>query len=187
MVKKSEITNLSEDALCEEFAEALWADKAFQNWVLGFTKFAGQECKLLRLEQEPGRMKWWHHWWTSMPGMKHSETDVFATFAHPDGSRFALHIENKLVHSKWTIDQAQNYRIRASFMAEKAKFMNYRDYAVLLIAPGSFISRHSGMKGYFDAIITHEAIAEYVPAYRHSHWPQAPSSLSNSALNSAAA
>src|SRR5690349_20418482 len=110
-----------EDLLNLAFANKLTESHEFACWLLGRTKFADQagQSRLLHGEQAAARQArfWWRHWWCTVPGLGDSETDIFLVFEAPKKEeRFCLHIENKLINSTFTPNQAENYAARAQYM-----------------------------------------------------------------------
>jgi len=53
-------------------------------------------------------------------------------------------------------------------MANKQKYMNYSDFATILLAPQGFINEHTDQVEYFDCLITYESIAETIPEFDQS-------------------
>ena len=161
---------LTEDQLCEEFADKLVSSPTFNQWLLCRTKFKADllDVRLMHEVQSACRnaKRWWRHWWCAVPGLGESETDIMAVYERSDKTRFALHIENKLAISRWSSkNQARAYRDRAEFMLRKPRFMNCTDFATLIIAPTFFLTKWRAEVRKFDAAVSHESIAEFVPAF----------------------
>lgn len=159
----------SELTLDRELALALQISPALSEWLIGRTKFKAwaNTAKLLHNEQAEARTApfWWKHWWCRIPGYGDSETDVFLVFEHLTVERFALHIENKLASGSFTKNQADLYAIRAEFMKGKPRWLNYTDFATVLLAPQSFRMKFITESQKFDHFIAHEELASLVPAY----------------------
>jgi hypothetical protein len=92
---------LTEDQLCETFAEGVKEIPEFTRWLLEKTKFApyATRCHLLHHGQMAirPRKRWWRHWWCHVPELRMDrETDIFMVLeTRPDAKRLALHVENK--------------------------------------------------------------------------------------------
>jgi hypothetical protein len=144
---------LSEDDLCQAFADQIKESPAFVTWLLGRTKkFSGlraDDVRVLWEEQQEQRTSlaapWWRHWWmgkckcTGCIGGR--ETDIFVVFELIESNdRFALHIENKPPKKRFTKGQAAAYPIRAKCWAHQKRFLNYTDYEAILVAPLVFLS-----------------------------------------------
>jgi hypothetical protein len=160
---------ISEVQLDHALAEAIEAQPEFRAFLLSSGRFSryATDASLKVDEQGLARRSakhWWKHWWCRLPDGTESETDVFLVF-EADGSRFALHIENKPPHGKLGIKQAADYRRRAAFMANDARFLSYSDFETVLVAPAEFIARHSDCVKQFDRSITYEQVAEFAPLF----------------------
>ena len=53
-------------------------------------------------------------------------------------------------------------------MANNQKYMNYSDFATILLAPQGFINEHTDQVKYFDCLITYESVAETIPEFDQS-------------------
>ena len=153
------------------FAEAVRTSETFAHWLLRQTKFAAlvPETFLLHEEQRVRHpANWWRHWWCRVPELgRDSETDVFLVFENGvGGERFALHVENKPTTGRFTKVQPESYGPRARYMAGEPKYLNYRQWETVLIAPKAFMDRYADEAAPFDRRIAYEAIAEHVPAFR---------------------
>lgn len=163
---------IREVELDHAFAEHLECAPEFQHWLLSktrFRRFAG-DAELLASEQAAARSAkhWWKHWWTRLTDGTESETDIFAVFETSAGGRFALHIENKPPHGKLLIKQAADYRRRAIQMAGQARFLQYDDFATILLAPLTFIQRNAEATAQFDTLLSYEELADFIPLYAAS-------------------
>lgn len=167
---------MSEDELCHAFADKLASDESFQNWLLnqcGFSSDIGY-CRLMHQEQLDLRSSdtapWWRHWFTEKcrcDGCSGKETDIFAVFERSEWrDRFALHIECKLAGATFTSPmQAPGYRLRAECWAGKARFLYYKHYATVLLAPKEFLERESEAAKFFDYHLSFTAVAEHLPVF----------------------
>ncbi|RVU16216.1 hypothetical protein [Methylobacterium oryzihabitans] len=164
--------NLSEDALCEIFADAVKDRDDFRLWLLSKTKFFGEAsgCRLLHEEQMSirPRRRWWRHWWCHVPELnKDRETDIFMVFeAAPSQRRFALHIENKRDNYKFSDGQASAYAPRARHMLNDPRFLSHSDFQTILLAPTSFQARYEADAALFDIFISYEETARFLPAFQ---------------------
>jgi hypothetical protein len=133
------------------------ADPAFQSWLISLTKFASRDLELV-IE------KIWHQrWWRDPVTKKDSETDIFLVFQDRSNlERVALHIENKNLKGIWTLSQAENYEKRAR--ARMATY-NYSDFQTVLIAPQAFLDAWPHQVAQFNIVISHEALAKFVPEF----------------------
>jgi hypothetical protein len=142
--------------LDEAFAAHVRQSPEFAIWLLGRTKFAAAEAALDLAEP------WQFRWYRSPETGLESETDIFLRFEPPEGSAFALHIENKVANGSFRKGQAATYRTRA---ADQRQRWRYDDFCVVLIAPLSFRDRFPSECAKFDAFISHEEIAEHIPIF----------------------
>lgn len=161
----------SEDALCRIFANRVRDSLEFSNWILGYTKFRGRSVTLLHQEQASIRPKvkpenWWRHWWRKIPELSQErETDIFLVFEDgSDKSRFALHIENKQDAAFWP-GQAEDYEPRARWMMGVPRYLNYRDFQTMLIAPKSIQERNPQKVALFHCFISYEDISCFIPEF----------------------
>jgi hypothetical protein len=165
------IVKLKEDELCSAFAETAKTSEIFTRWMPSRTKFAGyaSAARLLHEEQLSIRPRkfWWRHWWCHIPELaKDRETDIFMVFEIAGGEqRFALHIENKMDNGRFAPGQAEAYRPRAVHMANKPEYLGYQDYQTILLAPVSFMRKYPDSCTYFDACISYEDVASFVPQF----------------------
>jgi hypothetical protein len=166
---------VSEDQLCMTFANELSSNEVFRNWVLDRCGFSADidDCRLLLQEQLDQRTSpnapWWRHWFTEAcrcDGCSGKETDIFAVFERSKWQdRFALHIECKLTNGSFTPNQAPGYRLRAQCWAGKARFLYYKDYATILLAPSEFVAKEPSGSQCFDYHLTHIEVAEKLPEF----------------------
>ena len=167
---------MTEFELDQAFSNKLSSSKNFCVWVLQQTKFKELSGKAILLDKEQAYAKpkkkpenWWRHWWCKLEDGSESETDIFAVFGFPGTElRFAVHIEDKPPHGKFTPNQHLNYNKRASFMANKPQYMNYSDFTTVLLAPQSFFNNNADQVKYFDCLISYESVAETVPEFAQS-------------------
>jgi|SRR6185437_9512361 hypothetical protein len=162
---------LTEDQLCEVFAEGVKEKPDFAHWVLAKTKFApfATSCRLLHDEQMAirPRMRWWRHWWCRVPKLqKARETDIFMVFENTmDGARLALHVESKRDNYRFNDGQAAAYASRAKHMLGKPEFLSHTDFATVLLAPEPFRDRFGPDCSLFDVFIAYEEVAMHLPAF----------------------
>jgi hypothetical protein len=164
---------LTEDDLCELFAERVKDSPEFAAWLLRRTKFFpyARHARLLHEEQMSirPRKRWWRHWWCEAPGLAKSgrETDIFMVFEveRPSPFRFALHIENKLDNGRFTDGQAQDYAVRANAMTNEADYLDHADFATILLAPEKFVERFPKECGLFDAFVSYDDVAQMIPEF----------------------
>lgn len=162
---------LTEDHLCELFADKVTASPDFAAWILNQTKFSpfARNARLLHEQQMSirPRKRWWRHWWCNAPGLRKSgrETDIFMVF-EADAIRFALHFENKRDDYKFSEGQAEDYEVRAAHMLQKAEYLNHSDFATVLLATSSFRARFPADCELFDVFISYEDIGTFVPEFR---------------------
>jgi hypothetical protein len=167
---------ISELQLDRAFSDHLASSQEFREWVLNKTKFSpyAKLATLLDREQVAAKPRkkpenWWRHWWCELEDGKGSETDIFATFQlQGTDLRFALHIEDKPPHGQFTLNQYLNYKRRAACMARRAEYMDYSDFATVLLAPSGFIDAHISEVDYFDGTITYESVAAFIPLFGES-------------------
>ena len=79
--------------------------------------------------------------------------------------RFALHIENKKDKGSFAEGQAEAYRIRAQYMMNKEEYLSYEDFATILVCPESFRERYRIKCDLFDAFISYEEVANFIPNF----------------------
>jgi hypothetical protein len=162
---------ISELDLDRAIAEKIASSQDFRTWLLKQTKFASDASDALLLidEQIAAKPKkkpenWWRHWWCELGPGDGSETDIFVVFGFPNSNRrIALHIEDKPPHGKFEPNQHVNYGRRAKHMANNPNYMDYGDYATILIAPESFLAKNAAEVGHFDTRISYESIASEIP------------------------
>lgn len=161
---------IKEVELDHAFAETLAENLEFQRWLLSNGRFSrhADKATLLVEEQTHARKSakhWWKHWWCELPDGSENETDIFLVF-EVEGSRFALHVEDKPAHGKLELRQAVDYRRRAAFKSNAVDWLDYSDFEVLLLAPAEFVERHSKCAAQFDRVITYEQVACFVPLFQ---------------------
>ena len=134
-------------ALNEALAEALVEQCLFRSWFLSKTCFTGTECECVLTRSD-------NPWTTATVEItnaetgvveriaRQGETDVLAVFKPGDGRDcFALHVENKLAHSRFTKYQPEGYAARAAKWVGDPRYGNYQAWQTVLIAPVAFRSR----------------------------------------------
>ena len=95
-----------------------------------------------------------------------SETDILVVLEDvATGERFAIHIENKLANGKFGTKQPELYHERGKDWRHMAKFSNYDDYEVILIAPHFFFDRYPGQSKLFHRYVPHEDIAKFIAEF----------------------
>ena len=162
---------LSEDQLCEIFADAVRDDPAIRFWLLSKTKISQSEldCRLLHEEQMSirPRRRWWRHWWCTVPELSEQrETDIFMVFEVTlSRARFALHFENKRDNYKFNPGQAAAYAPRSRHMLNRPEYLSHSDFQTVLLAPMSFHKRHTAEATLFDVFISYEEVARFLPAF----------------------
>lgn len=164
------LTNLSEDKLCELFADKLVSSSTFAFWILNQTKFSAHAANSRILHEEQAairpRKHWWRHWWCALPNSAiQSETDIFVVFERADRSRFALHMENKKLGRKFEPRQEELYLLRAQHMMNKPECLGYSDFQTVLIAPEIYRQREPTRCAGFGCFISYEAIAAFISEF----------------------
>lgn len=161
---------LKEKALDHKLALALRDNTEFRMWFLSKTKFAGRtaQCVLARSDypwttvtlesrnEETGELEYIR---------RQGETDVLVVFQDETGRRFALHIENKIHGGTFTQYQPEGYPERAKKWIGHEKYGNYTEWEAVLVAPLEFRNRVQDKLSFFGALISHEEIAEHIPAF----------------------
>jgi hypothetical protein len=139
------------------FWSAFSTDEQFRTWVLNQTAFSPSDHALV-LEE-----KWHQRWFRDPDTGRESETDILAILvAMSDGSRHALHIENKPPHRTWEPQQAENYKKRA---LDRRQAWQYDPFQTVLLAPRTFISRWRAEAAQFDVLLTYEDVGLYIPEF----------------------
>ena len=168
--------SLTEYELDVAFAREVSSSTEFYIWLLKQTKFASVADSAILLDQEQALAKpkkkpenWWRHWWCRLDDDSESETDIFLVFGLPGSDkRIALHIEDKPPHGKFTPNQYINYNRRAEFMMNKLQYMNYQEFATILLAPACFINENQDQVSHFDCLILYESVAHRIPEFAQS-------------------
>lgn len=83
------------------------------------------------------------------------EIDIFVDLRHPDGTRSALLIENKLDATEQP-DQAESYREELDRIAG-----DYASAAMAIVCPADYDRQCRTFTSKFDAVITYESLARY--------------------------
>jgi hypothetical protein len=160
-----------EDDLCSVFANKITSSPEFTAWVLSHTKFRefGSRARVLREEQASIRPRkfWWRHWWCTIPELaEQRETDIFIVFEVIDTKqRFALHIENKKGNGAFAKGQAEAYSFRAKHMMNRTEYLNYSDFATVLLAPLAFTHNNRAKCDLFDCSLSYEDVAKFIPEF----------------------
>lgn len=165
--------HLTEDALCEIFADAVRDNRDFMTWLLEQTKFAphAQSARLLHEEQMSirPRKRWWRHWWCHVKELeKDRETDIFMVFeanADQQPFRFSVHVENKRGIGKFENGQAFAYAVRANQMLNLAAYLSHHEYTTILVAPKQFADKYPADRDLFDVFISYQNLALHLPSY----------------------
>lgn len=160
----------TEAELDEAIARALLSEPRIAAWFLARTLFASEvaSCVFCRCDNPWGSVQLEVQ--NASTGevetlVRQCETDVLAVFATQDSRRLALHIENKLAGGSFTPHQPELYRARKNQWRNRDNVGAYTDAATALIAPIEFYERLRERAIVFDSYISHEDIAEYVPAF----------------------
>lgn len=90
------------------------------------------------------------------------EIDIFVDLRHPDGTRSALLIENKLDASEQP-DQAESYREEMDRIAD-----DYAAARMAIVCPSDYDRQCRIFTGKFDAVITYESLAGYFAQVSHT-------------------
>lgn len=163
----------SEKELDHALDEALARSTEFADWFLARTSFVGTRG-----------MRVWsrsNHPWGSLPMqvldpktqtietvVTESETDIIVVYLLDSGKRVGLHIENKVGLGRFRPNQADFYAQRAGAWVNVEKYGDYADWGTVLIAPERFRARYPEESSKFDAFISHEDIAQFVPVFNPS-------------------
>ena len=161
-------------------AAGLQNNPSFRLWFIEQTSFA-QYALIARLNDEeqkalrtPGTLTWWRSYWTMKASChcgncRERETDLMAVFSNPDGYRFALHVEVKGPHDRFSLDQARDYRSRADCWKgrERApkRILPHDKASTVLICDDKFKQDNRVHLDFFDTIITFGQIASQISPY----------------------
>lgn len=142
----------------------------FCEWFLSRTKFAKARAKYhwSRSDNPWGRIPWKivnEETGTEESQVRESETDVLVVFEKESGSRFALHIENK-IDSCFTNLQPEMYPVRAAHWLNDPKYHNYSDFQTVLIAPQEYYDRYKRDCSKFDVYVSYENISDMLEVFR---------------------
>ncbi len=167
------MNKITEKTLDKAIDEAFKISPDFASWFLSKTKFSGENASYLWSRS--------NYPYGSVPSIiqnsatgveeeiiKESETDILVVFEAEESKRFALHIENKLAHGKFTPLQPEHYAERAKLWLGDPKYYNYADYETVLIAPRVFYERWTEDAKKFDRYISHEEISAHLSIFRTS-------------------
>jgi len=152
-------------------AEGLRGDSSFAAWFFRQTRFHAEdaECIFVREDNPWGKVKLQRQ--NPYSGVletlsRECETDILAVYESKGGHRLALHIENKLATGSFTPLQPELYRERLTQWCMKAKLGMYIDATSVLVAPRAFYLRNQTAAQVFEAYVSHEDIAAFLPAFR---------------------
>ena len=150
--------------------ELLREDQRFARWLLAQTRFAGEDalCVQTRADNPWSRVKLqvWSEQDGSMTEIRRdAETDVLAIYRTSGNCRIALHIENKLASSVFTLHQAKSYQARLTQWRNRPKLGMYIDATSILSAPQRFFDRNQTESQLFELFVSHEAVAQYLPSF----------------------
>jgi len=152
----------SEKTLDRLFEIAFRDSREFRQWLLKQTKFADRPLRLVLLRAD-------HPWYQSKATKRQSETDILAVLEDErDGTRVALHFENKTWTGKFEVDQPALYHERARDWIGVSKWGNYCDYETVLVAPRVFVDRNEAAAALFDRHIAYEELADFIPEFAGS-------------------
>jgi hypothetical protein len=160
----------SEAELDDALASALLNNREFALWFLSQTRFAAEEAECVQVRADNPYSSVRQRVPSGLDGaleelVQDRETDVLAVFVAGDGRRLALHIENKLASGSFTAYQAASYRERLLQWRQDPRLGMYVDATSVLVAPQVFYERNIGDAQAFEAFVSHEAIAEHLPAF----------------------
>ena len=160
----------SEKELDRALDDALARSPEFADWFLSRTSFAGTRATRVWSRSD--------HPWGRLPMdvidpetqatetlVKESETDIIVVYELDDGARVGLHIENKVGLGTFRPNQADFYAQRARAWVGVEKYGNYSQWGTVLVAPEAFRARFPEDSAKFDAFISYEDIAQFVPLF----------------------
>ena len=159
-----------EKELDKALVEALENQPAFLSWVVDQTKFAGRN---LVFHSCRSNNPWGPHPF-SYPNSetgeieltrRESETDVLLLVKDEQDRIFGVHFENKRGSGAFTKLQPEMYAQRAAHWVGNSKYGSYADFDTVLVAPLEFEVRNREQASAFGCFISHQAIAEFVPAF----------------------
>ncbi|MFK4706006.1 hypothetical protein ABIC83_002845 [Roseateles asaccharophilus] len=160
---------LSEARLCDALADTLPTDPAFATWFWKRTRFADIDATCVDVRSNS---PWSNVTFNVTAGdgqstqlVRGAETDVLAIYVDAHGRRLALHIENKLANGSFTLYQPETYRARIDQWRGRPNFGMYSEGTSILVAPQAFLQRHSSGAALFDAVVTHEDLAPFIPGF----------------------
>lgn len=163
----------SEKELDRALAAELESNPAFLDWLVSQTKFSGCGAVLHSCRSD-------HPWGThpfpttdpttgeSITTKRQSETDVLLVVSDWDGQLLGLHIENKMGAGKFTDLQSEMYAHRAAHWIGNPHYGGYADFDTVLLAPEAFRQRNTAQAAHFGCFISHEAVGQYIPLFRHA-------------------
>lgn len=161
-------------------ASALEFDAGFRAWFVGKTKFAPHAtiAHLNYKEQLARRTRntknWWRSYWTTKSSChcgncRERETDLMAVFSLPNGYRFALHVEVKGPHDRFSVDQARDYGSRANCWAGRdrapKRILPHDAASTVLVCDSVFRLANKEHVDLFDSVITFDEISALISPY----------------------
>ena len=161
----------SEKALDLALEEAFKTDAAFCKWFLSKTKAGGDyseyvwsrsnhpwgKVRLLLPNSQTGALEM---------VAREGETDVLVVFESSAKHRLGVHIENKLGSGSFTKYQPEVCAARADAWVRNEAYGNYDIWETVLLAPMSFYQRNADEAKKFTNFVSHEEVAEFIPAFR---------------------
>jgi len=163
------MTKLDEKDLDPLLEQKMSSSEEFSDWLLSFTKFAGEGAKYYWSRSNNPWGEFQLTYTDSNSGQVitrkvQGETDVLVVFETGSSTRFALHIENK-IKSKFTELQPEKYFARANHWRNNPKYGNYEDFQTVLVAPLRYFALHEEDSSKFDVYISYEKIASHIPEF----------------------
>ena len=161
---------VTEELLDRALAQALADDPVFARWFLSRTRFASLEARCVEVRSDNP----WSRVKLRVPAgpegvlqelIRDAETDVLAVFVTPGGQRIALHVENKLAGGAFTPHQPESYQARLAQWKGRAKLGMYEEATSVLVAPRAFRDANRVGAELFEAFVSHEELAEHLPAF----------------------
>jgi hypothetical protein len=152
----------------------------FRIWLLEKTRFR-EDAKMaqpLHKEQKARRTVRAENWWRcyyvknsscSCGDCGERETDLLAIFSTPQDYRFALHVEVKSPHDKFSLDQAKDYGRRANCWKGREKaprtVLPHDEATTVLACERSFVSKNANHASLFDTVVSFDEIASWLSPY----------------------
>lgn len=136
------LTHATERDIDLLLVEELYASPAFVGWVAARTGLGGAIAASTVLHSKRRTRS-------------RREIDIFVDLRHPNGTRSALLIENKLDANEQP-DQAESYRKELRRIAD-----DYASAAMAIVCPADYDRQCRAFTSKFDAVITYESLAGY--------------------------